>query len=174
MKTFTNPLDKIRIASPCAADWGKMYGDDRKRFCSECKLNVYNLSAMTKAEAERLLINSEGRLCVRFYRRTDGTVLTENCPVGWERVKQRVSLIATATFSMMVSFFGGILAFNISKVFQLADIDMSFPKSAIQVEKIFQNEKSKKGPSFGGAISNLNDINNKILKSRKSKQVSST
>ena len=59
-----------------------MYGDDRRRFCSQCKLNVYNLSGMTRDEAEQLVMNSEGRLCVRFFRRKDGTVLTQDCPAG--------------------------------------------------------------------------------------------
>lgn len=111
MEKFTNPLERVKIASPCQADWNEMQGDARKRFCSECKLNVYNLSAMTKREAETLLINSEGRLCVRFYRRTDGTILTQNCPVGWAKVKQRVSRIAAATFSLVVGFFGGLWSF---------------------------------------------------------------
>lgn len=44
MKNFNNPLDNIHIASPCSADWSEMYGDNRKRFCGDCKLNVYNLS----------------------------------------------------------------------------------------------------------------------------------
>lgn len=113
MRQFNNPLDNIRIASPCKADWNEMYGDERKRHCGECKLNVYNLSDMTRREAENLLINSEGRLCVRFYRRTDGTVLTKNCPVGWQAVKQRVSRVATAAFSMIAGLFSGIYAFNL-------------------------------------------------------------
>jgi hypothetical protein len=41
MKESTNPLDKIKIASPCGANWDEMYGSERKRFCAECKLNVY-------------------------------------------------------------------------------------------------------------------------------------
>ena len=28
---------------------------------------------------------TQGRLCVRFYRRADGTVLTQDCPVGLRR-----------------------------------------------------------------------------------------
>ena len=113
MRNFTNPLDNIHIASPCSANWDEMFGDDRKRFCGECKLNVYNLSNMTRHEAENLLINSEGRLCVRFFRRADGTVLTKNCPVGWQAMKQRVSRVATAVFSMVAGLFSGIFAFNI-------------------------------------------------------------
>lgn len=115
MRKFTNPLDSIHVASPCSADWNEMYGNDRKRFCSDCKLNVYNLSDMTRQEAENLLMISEGRLCVRFFRRADGTVLTKNCPVGWQAVKQHVSRVATAAFSIIAGFFGGLVAFDQSK-----------------------------------------------------------
>jgi len=62
-----------------------MDGDDRVRFCRECNRNVYNLSAMTKREARRVVAEREGRLCVRFYQRRDGTVLTSDCPVGAKR-----------------------------------------------------------------------------------------
>jgi len=55
---------------------------ERVRHCGECKLNVYNLSEMTQTEAEGLIRKHEGRLCVRYYQRADGTVLTRNCPVG--------------------------------------------------------------------------------------------
>ena len=113
MRNFTNPLDNIHIASPCPANWDEMFGDGRKRFCGDCKLNVYNLSNMTRRDAENLLINSEGRLCVRFFRRADGTVLTKNCPVGWQAMKKRISRVATAAFSMVAGLFSGIFAFNI-------------------------------------------------------------
>jgi hypothetical protein len=113
MSKFNDPLDNIHIASPCPAIWDEMYGDDRKRHCGACKMNVYNLSDMTRREAEDLLVNSEGRLCVRFFRRADGSILTQNCPVGWAAVKQRVSRVATAVFSMIAGLFGGVFAFNL-------------------------------------------------------------
>lgn len=109
MSKFESPLDNIRIASPCSSDWDEMYGDERKRFCGECKLNVYNLSGMTKDEAEALVMNAEGRLCVRFYRRADGSVITEDCPVGWAKVKQRTKLYATAAASLLMALFTGVL-----------------------------------------------------------------
>jgi hypothetical protein len=62
-----------------------MDGDARVRFCRECNRNVYNLSAMTEREAQRVVAEREGRLCVRFYQRSDGTVLTSDCPVGAKR-----------------------------------------------------------------------------------------
>lgn len=108
---FTNPLDNIKVASPCSQDWDAMIGTERKRYCRECKLNVYNLSGMTRAEAENLLLNSEGRLCVRFYRRADGSVLTEDCPVGWRAIKRRVSKMAAAFASLVFGLVGG-LGFN--------------------------------------------------------------
>ena len=40
-------LDRLRIASPCPMRWDDMQGDDRKRFFGECRLHVYNLSAMS-------------------------------------------------------------------------------------------------------------------------------
>lgn len=112
MKKFTNALDNIKIASPCPADWNEMRGDDRKRFCSECKLNVYNLSDMTVTEAESFLINSEGRVCINYYRRKDGTVLTKDCPVGWQLLKKRVSRVTTAVFASMFGIFTGLFAFQ--------------------------------------------------------------
>ena len=113
MRSFTSPLENIHVASPCSANWEGMFGDDRKRFCGDCKLNVYNLSDMTRQDAENLIISSEGRLCVRFFRRADGTVLTKNCPVGWAAVKQRVSRVATAAFSLIAGLFGGLFAFSL-------------------------------------------------------------
>lgn len=109
MSKFNSPLNNIKIASPCPADWDQMYGDDRKRFCGECKLNVYNLSGMTRDEAERLVTNAEGRLCVRYYQRADGSVITQDCPVGWAKVKQRTKVYATAVASLIVALFTGVL-----------------------------------------------------------------
>ncbi len=79
-------LDGVEIASPCSADWNSMAGDDRRRFCAQCKLHVHDLSRMTRDEAEELVRGAaNGRVCVRLYRRADGTVLTRDCPVGLRR-----------------------------------------------------------------------------------------
>ena len=81
-------LDRIQVASPCGVAWESMQGDDRVRYCGECRLSVYDLSAMGREEAETLVQEREGRLCVRFYRRRDGTVLTQDCPVGFGKVRR--------------------------------------------------------------------------------------
>lgn len=113
MAKIDNPLNNIRVASPCSADWNRMAGDERKRFCGDCKMNVYNLSGMTKYDAENLLKNAEGRLCVRYFQRADGTILTKDCPVGWARVKRKMSAFATAVFALIVTITGGIALFSI-------------------------------------------------------------
>lgn len=82
MRSSPFPLDQIKIASPCQASWHEMQGDEHVRFCSECRRNVYNLSALNRQDAEDLIKDHEGELCVRFYRRADGTLLTADCPVG--------------------------------------------------------------------------------------------
>ncbi|HWS85450.1 MAG TPA: hypothetical protein VN282_00535 [Pyrinomonadaceae bacterium] len=108
MPTYTNPLEHVRVAAPCPADWSKMVGDERVRYCNRCSLHVYNLSGMTQREAEALVTSSEGRLCVRYYRRADGTVLTRNCPVGLSALKRRAAHAATATLTAVLGFFAGL------------------------------------------------------------------
>lgn len=100
-------LDNIKVAAPCAAEWSKMSGDDRVRHCGDCDKRVYNLSAMTRDEAQALLVEREGRLCVRFYKRHDGTILTADCPVGTRR-RRRVRW-AAAGFTAMLA--GAVLGF---------------------------------------------------------------
>lgn len=91
-------LDELRVAAPCPADWAAMSGDARVRHCGACKRNVYDLSELTRAEAEALILEKEGRLCVRFYRRADGTILFGNCAVGVWRRRRRVLVSAVVAF----------------------------------------------------------------------------
>ncbi len=89
-------LPKVQIATPCPADWNKMVGDDKVRFCSQCNLNVYNLSAMTEPEVLKILERREGRLCAHIYQRADGTILTQDCPAGVRARLRRITRYATA------------------------------------------------------------------------------
>src|SRR5258708_7570880 len=91
MNASNLPL-KVKIASPCRARWEDMGGDDRVRFCGHCQKNVYNVSTMSTPQANELLKAKNGNLCARIYQRTDGTVLTEDCPVGMARFWRRTKL----------------------------------------------------------------------------------
>jgi len=107
MSTKKISLEQIRIARPCPANWEEMAGNNLMRHCSHCQLNVYNLSELTKAEAEHLISSTEGRLCAKFYRRPDGTILTQDCPVGLRTFSRRVSKIAATAFSTLLSLAAG-------------------------------------------------------------------
>ena len=85
-------LQQLRIASPCYERWDNMKGDDRVRHCASCKLNVFNVREMTKAEVEQLVESTQGRLCLRLYKRWDGTVLMADCPVGVSRARVRAMI----------------------------------------------------------------------------------
>ena len=90
-------LEDVRIASPCSARWADMRGDERVRFCGQCEKKVYDLSMLTRVEAEALIVAQEGSLCLRLFRRVDGTVLTADCPVGVRRKRVRLTLIGVAS-----------------------------------------------------------------------------
>jgi hypothetical protein len=90
-------LDRIQVAAPCSVPWDAMAGDDRVRHCDDCKLDVYNLSGMTRDEAEVLIESRIGSLCVRFFRRADGTILTADCPTGLKHRRRRRLLVASMT-----------------------------------------------------------------------------
>lgn len=105
-------LNNLQIASPCPARWEDMVGDERTRFCSQCQLDVHNLSAMTAEEAAAFVVDarSRGRGCVRFYKRADGTVLTRDCPVGWRAVRARMVKRAErcVAAALLLLGFGGV------------------------------------------------------------------
>lgn len=100
-KSDAELLSKIKIASPCPADWDAMTGDERTRFCGQCKLNVYNISEMSTAEAASLIRKNEGRACVKLFRRADGTIITDNCPVGLRKIRDRMRKVATTVAAQM-------------------------------------------------------------------------
>jgi hypothetical protein len=89
MRHNTEALNALRIASPCLMSWEEMEGDERVRFCGACRLHVYDLSAMDAEEAASLISESSDALCVRLYRRADGTVLTQDCPIGLRAAVRR-------------------------------------------------------------------------------------
>ena len=102
-------FDKLRLAHPCPASWDDMPGDDRARFCRDCQLHVYNLSALNRREAEAFLQEREGRTCLHFYLRADGTILTRDCPVGLRAARGALRFVlGAAALALLVA--GALLA----------------------------------------------------------------
>ena len=109
------PLDDITVAAPCHADWNKMRGSDTVRFCQSCEKNVYNLSGMSRTEAEVLIREKEGSLCVRFARRADGTLITDNCPVGLRAIRRRAKWLRDGAVMAFV-WMGAVLTIGVASI----------------------------------------------------------
>ena len=78
-----DPVDRIEIQTPCSVPWEGMYGDQHVRHCGSCRKNVYNVTELTRAQALELIASREP-VCLRIYRRPDGTVVTNDC---WSRLR---------------------------------------------------------------------------------------
>ncbi len=105
LKRSKKVINSVKIATPCHASWDKMSGNEQVRFCNSCSLDVYNISEMTSDDAENLLKSSTGRICLRLYRRHDGTVITKDCPTGIARAT-RLFKRSIASVIGLVSFLG--------------------------------------------------------------------
>jgi hypothetical protein len=101
------------VAEPCQASWEEMartrsggVEDERVRFCRRCRSNVYNLSALSRAEAIDLVGAREGSVCVRLYARPDGTVVTRRC---FDRAAVAARRLAYAIFAGICLLIGAVL-----------------------------------------------------------------
>jgi hypothetical protein len=101
-----NLLDVVYIAKPCDARWEDMPGSDRMRFCSLCSKNVYNIADMTTNEAELFLEEQGNSACIGIFRRKDGTVIVDDCPVGLRKARDA----AKHAMRMCASIFGFLLS----------------------------------------------------------------
>lgn len=68
---------------------------------------MYNLSELSRNEAENLIREKEGRLCVRFFRRADGTILTKDCPVGLRAARLKFVRMAGVVAAFVAGLIGG-------------------------------------------------------------------
>lgn len=99
-----SPLDSIILAYPCKVQWSSMEGDERERFCNKCSLTVFNISDLTKKEAEDFLRSkSDDNLCLKFYHRADGTIKTDNCPRYLRSIRNRIRWLHKTT-SLSLAF----------------------------------------------------------------------
>ena len=87
-----------------------MTGDERARFCGSCHKNVYDISQMTRAQAQQLIAEKEGDLCLRLHRRPDGTVITSDCPVGITATPRPLWWGAVAALALLSSGLAGCAA----------------------------------------------------------------
>jgi hypothetical protein len=80
----------LRIASPCvAAEWSSEKSEPFARHCATCDKSVYNLSLMTSDEANELIREKQGKLCVTLYQGFNGKVLTADAPIGFKTLRRK-------------------------------------------------------------------------------------
>lgn len=112
MTSASIDLDHIQIAKPCDASWDDMVGDERARRCGACKLDVLNISALTREEAVELIQAHTGeRTCVRLFRRHDGTVITKDCPLGAQVVRSTGRLATVGLLALPILILATWFAF---------------------------------------------------------------
>src|SRR5471032_3535242 len=68
---------------------------------------------MSAANSVELIQQKEGRLCVQFYRRPDGTVITTDCPGGvrwriWKWLRKRRAWAASLFAILVLPACGGM------------------------------------------------------------------
>lgn len=105
MKKQNFHINNLQVASPCSVGWDSMSGDERVRHCHSCKLNIYNIVEMTNWEVENLIANRENKVCIRLFKRADGTVLTKDCPIGLRSYQKRAARLAGAALTTILSLF---------------------------------------------------------------------
>ena len=120
-------LHDIRVASPCPVKWENMSGDERKRLCSACNIHVFNIEQMTSDEIQTLVGQStEQRTCIRLLRRTDGTVVTRECPFGLRAIRRNVRLF----YTVVTAIVAGVIAVMCGKTTVKQAVTETYPKIA--------------------------------------------
>ncbi len=100
-----NGIESVIIAAPCSVSWDNMKGSDTVRHCVGCQQSVYNLSAMTQIEADEFLQANQKLPCLRFFRRSDGTIMTDNCPRPFRKARDVYHRIAALASSAVAAIF---------------------------------------------------------------------
>ena len=95
----------MEIATPCHERWSAMSGDERVRLCHACDKKVYNFNSLTRDEIVELMRASEGRACLRVFRRADGTILTADCPVALAQVRRRLVTGSMSAAALVLGLF---------------------------------------------------------------------
>jgi hypothetical protein len=96
---------KLQVVAPCNENWDSMPGGDDIRFCGRCRQNVYNLSQMNETQVRELV---QGPVCVRFYARGDGTVVTRQCSPMLEAARRRMMAMAAGLLPLAAAFWGSV------------------------------------------------------------------
>ena len=141
MKRNLRILDRVQVKSPCTEDWNEMVGNGEVRFCSHCSQHVHNLSAMTRREAEALVLKSNGNLCIRYLRRPEDQQIV-TLPDWMDRPALRRIVLPVAA---------GVMAMVLNTVPSLAQ-NSPLAKPAIQITDPARGKSSFQAAELEGGI----------------------
>ena len=82
-----------------------MTGTERVRDCSQCSRKVFNISEMSTVEAEEFLKENGDSQCLAYYRRKDGTIITDDCPVGLRKIRNTLRRLRRAAGFLISTIF---------------------------------------------------------------------
>ena len=158
-------LKNLTIPSPCSVDWNSMKGNDQVRFCEHCQLSVHNLSEMTRREAERLVSDSKGRLCVQFVSDANGKPLLAEAGMKLHRISRRVSRIAAGTFTAALSVSSAVAHGNQSLPSGQFDsaATISQPASPLGMASVVGRVTDQSGAVVPGATVALSNDQSKLV-----------
>jgi hypothetical protein len=84
-----------------------MRGDDKTRFCDHCRLQVKNLTAMSRREVAATMLRSETEhVCVTYTRRADGSMVMRwdsICYFFFGPVRRGLAWLLAASVPILVS-----------------------------------------------------------------------
>ena len=100
-------MEDIEVEDPCCEAWDEMDGDERRRHCQRCGSDVVNLSALTRSEARRVVLE-EASPCVRFRRDSSGDVVFRDVQLGRQR-RGAKELTAAVVCSIPFLLWAGIV-----------------------------------------------------------------
>jgi ankyrin repeat protein len=144
MKKFSM-VDSIEVSSPCSQDWNTMQGSDEIRFCDHCVKDVHNLSAIKRKDVRKLLLRSQGGICVRYTRRPDGRIDT---------LKRRFHQLTRQT-----GIAAGVLgtSLTVSSLAYAQTTEPNLPQQDPAAAELTVKENSTSGGTISGVITDQND-----------------
>lgn len=156
-------INHLQVASPCPAGWDSMRGNDRARTCDQCSLTVYNVEGLAESEIFDLIGDGSERVCVRLRRRTDGTVITRDCPKGLAAYRKRIGRLASAALATIL----GLVSYSAAQI-RPSYNDSRGWRSEISVEAsvIEGVVKDVTGAPIPQAVVTIKDASGKIIKKK--------
>lgn len=109
MSAARHPLEAIEIERPCPVADTEVPAGERSRFCPHCKKYVYNLSAMSRSEAERLACQQAGEMCAQIDKTLAGEIVTLDYQAPPDRQSSLSGLLVPLTV-------GGIIVMGIGLI----------------------------------------------------------